>query len=72
MSDRLKAAIKQTGAAVDDTINRLIPKSNEMESRLFDAMRYGSLEGGKRMRPLMVLESPRQFPDGYLKYLLYG
>ncbi len=57
MSERLKTAIKTTGDAVDDVINRLIPRSNEMESQLFDAMRYGSLEGGKRMRPLLVLTS---------------
>jgi farnesyl diphosphate synthase len=57
MTERLRAAIKHTGSAVEDVINRLIPKSNEMESQLFDAMRYGTLEGGKRMRPLMVMES---------------
>jgi farnesyl diphosphate synthase len=65
MTERLKAAIKQTGAAVEDVINRLIPKSNEMESQLFDAMRYGTLEGGKRMRPLMVLESCAIFNVDY-------
>jgi len=57
MTERLKAAIRDTGVMIDDVINRLIPKSNELESRLFDAMRYATLEGGKRMRPLMVLES---------------
>lgn len=57
MTERLKAAIRDTGVMIDDVINRLIPKSNELESQLFDAMRYSTLEGGKRMRPLMVLES---------------
>lgn len=55
MTERLKQAIRETSEAVNDTINRLIPTSREMESYLFDAMRYGSLEGGKRMRPLLVL-----------------
>lgn len=57
MTERLKAAIRDTGVMIDDVINRLIPKSNELESQLFDAMRHSTLEGGKRMRPLMVLES---------------
>lgn len=57
MTERLKEAIRDTSTIVDDVINRLIPKSNELESQLFDAMRYGSLEGGKRMRPLLALTS---------------
>ncbi len=57
MTERLKQAIYETGLTIDDVIDRLIPKSNELESQLFDAMRYGSLEGGKRMRPLLVLTS---------------
>jgi farnesyl diphosphate synthase len=55
MTERLKNAIRETNEAVSDVISRLIPVSREMESRLFDAMRYGSLEGGKRMRPLLTL-----------------
>jgi farnesyl diphosphate synthase len=61
MTARLTQAIKETGNAVDEVINRLIPKSNEMESQLFDAMRYCTLEGGKRMRPLLVLTSCELF-----------
>lgn len=65
MTERLKKAIKETGNAVDDVINRLIPKSNELESQLFDAMRYCTLEGGKRMRPLLVLTSCELFNVDY-------
>lgn len=65
MTERLKTAIRETGEAVDDVINRLIPKSNELESQLFDAMRYGTLEGGKRMRPLLVLTSCELFNVDY-------
>jgi len=65
MTERLKKAIKETGNAVDDVINRLIPKSNELESQLFEAMRYCTLEGGKRMRPLLVLTSCELFNVDY-------
>ena len=61
MTERLKQAIKETGIAVDEVINRLIPKSNEMESQLFDAMRYCTLEGGKRMRPADGVDVVRDF-----------
>ncbi len=61
MTERLKLAIRETSDAINDVINRLIPTSREMESHLFDAMRYGSLEGGKRMRPLLVLTTADLF-----------
>ncbi len=34
-------------------------------SRLLDAMRYGTLGGGKRLRPFLVLESARLFDVSY-------
>lgn len=61
MTERLKTAIRDTATVIDDVINRLIPRSSEMESNLFDAMRYGTLQGGKRMRPLLVLTSCELF-----------
>ncbi len=61
MTERLKTAIRDTATVIDDVINRLIPRSAEMESVLFDAMRYGTLQGGKRMRPLLVLTSCELF-----------
>ncbi len=55
MDNILKTALKQSTKAVDDAIDRLIPKSYELENQLFNAMRYGTLQGGKRLRPLLVL-----------------
>lgn len=56
-----KAAVAHTKKAVDDAIERLIPKNNELENKLFDAMRYGTLNGGKRLRPLLVLTAADMF-----------
>ena len=43
------------------------PLDNEIQrpKRLLDAMRYGSLNGGKRLRPFLVVESAALFgvPD---------
>lgn len=61
MSERLKDAIQETSAAVDDVLARLIPISRELESPLYDAMRYATLEGGKRMRPLLLLTTAELF-----------
>lgn len=61
MTERLKQALKETSQTIDDVISRLIPRNNEMENHLYDAMRYGTLEGGKRMRPLLVLASCDMF-----------
>lgn len=61
MTERLKEALRETSKVVDDVIDRLIPRNNEMENHLYDAMRFGTLEGGKRMRPLLVLASCDMF-----------
>lgn len=61
MTERLKQALRETSQVVDDVIDRLIPRNNEMENHLYDAMRFGTLEGGKRMRPLLVLASCDMF-----------
>ncbi|CAA6823379.1 MAG: Octaprenyl diphosphate synthase (EC / Dimethylallyltransferase (EC / (2E,6E)-farnesyl diphosphate synthase (EC / Geranylgeranyl pyrophosphate synthetase (EC [uncultured Thiotrichaceae bacterium] len=39
---------------VDATLERVLPAANVMPVRLHDAMRYSVLEGGKRVRPLLV------------------
>ena len=61
MPNALKQALADTKKLVDDAIERLIPKNLELENKLFDAMRYGTLNGGKRLRPLLVLTSADMF-----------
>lgn len=61
MTTALKRALADTKKDVDDAIDRLIPKNSELENKLFDAMRYGTLNGGKRLRPLLVLTSSDMF-----------
>ena len=39
---------------VDVTLERVLPAANVMPVRLHEAMRYSVLEGGKRVRPLLV------------------
>ena len=52
LADRLAAA----AAAVEAELERLLPPAaGAAQARLFEAMRYASLGGGKRLRPFLVL-----------------
>jgi farnesyl diphosphate synthase len=46
---------------VNRTIATLLPATDLAEAPLFDAMRYAVLNGGKRLRPFMVMEGARVF-----------
>ncbi len=60
-SASLADALRRTGEAVNDELGRLLPVGDGPEARLHDAMRYAALDGGKRLRPLLVAESARLF-----------
>jgi len=57
----LQRAMADVAARVEKTLDRLLPKPVDTEARLFEAMRYATLGGGKRLRPLLVLASARLF-----------
>jgi farnesyl diphosphate synthase len=58
---KLQAAIEETATSVSKTMEFLLPESDLAESYLFDAMRYGTLGGGKRLRPFLVMQSAKLF-----------
>lgn len=60
-SPRLQEALDQTLESVNKTIKHLMPETDLAESPLFDAMRYGVLSGGKRLRPFMVMQTASLF-----------
>lgn len=65
-----KAALAEAAEAVETVMGRLLPLPDLVEARLFEAMRYGVLGGGKRLRPFLVLSSARLFgvnPDCALR-----
>ena len=49
--------IKEVGKLTETEIDKILPISKGAESRLFDAMRYSTMAGGKRVRPLLVVAS---------------
>jgi farnesyl diphosphate synthase len=55
------AALAASARAVEAVLERVLPKGRGPEARLFEAMRYASLGGGKRLRPFLVIEGARLF-----------
>jgi farnesyl diphosphate synthase len=48
-------AMAATAAQVEAVLDALLPRSDGPEGRLYQAMRYGTLGGGKRLRPYLVV-----------------
>jgi len=67
------AALAFAAESVERTMERLLPRSfpgeNTGEDRVFEAMRYSSLGGGKRLRAFFVLASATLFKVGALPAL---
>lgn len=66
----LKTAMAECAEVVEQAIARLLPSTDFPENRLYEAMRYGSLGGGKRLRPFLVMNAAGLFgvnPDCALR-----
>jgi len=58
---QFEQALAFAAESVERTMDRLLPSGDEGEARLFEAMRYSSLGGGKRLRAFFVLASATLF-----------
>ncbi len=58
---RLKEALQESAETVNAALEKYIPQSDHSDGRLFDAMRYSTMAGGKRLRPFLVLNSAALF-----------
>ena len=54
-------AMAEIAAQVNDTLEQLLPIVETPEGRLFEAMRYAALAGGKRLRPFLVVVTASMF-----------
>lgn len=52
----LNTAMAEAASKVDELLNALIPRIDAPENRLYDAMRYSAMAGGKRLRPFLVMQ----------------
>ncbi|MCB9963654.1 MAG: polyprenyl synthetase family protein [Rhodospirillales bacterium] len=58
---KLQEALDDAVAKVNKTIERLMPETDLPEARLYEAMRYGVLNGGKRLRSFMIIQTANLF-----------
>jgi farnesyl diphosphate synthase len=54
-------ALKESAAFIEDALIEALPEPEGPQARLFEAMRYATLAGGKRIRAFLVMQSGRQF-----------
>ena len=57
----LAAALGDAAARVEAALETLLVVPEGPEARLFEAMRYATLGGGKRLRAFLVVESATLF-----------
>jgi len=50
----LRAALDAVGAGIDRAFDSLLPVPADARARLYEAMRYAAIGGGKRIRPMLV------------------
>lgn len=58
---KFDAALAASADVIEATLDRVLPKGGGPEARVFEAMRYSSLGGGKRLRPFLVVEGAKLF-----------
>ncbi len=66
----LNSRLVETANQISGQLDRLLRPVEGPAGRVLDAMRYGALGGGKRLRPYLVVESARLFdvaPDNALQ-----
>jgi geranylgeranyl diphosphate synthase, type II len=60
---KLPAFFEEDRAAVDAALDRLMPSEGTQPSSIHRAMRYSVQAGGKRVRPILCLETSRIFSE---------
>jgi farnesyl diphosphate synthase len=61
VTPRLHQVLADDAAAIETALAALLPERDGLEARMFQAMRYATLGGGKRIRPFLTLQSARLF-----------
>ncbi len=59
--DRLQQARERVASDIDGAFDLLLPVPLDSRARLYEAMRYAAIGGGKRLRPLLVTAACRLF-----------
>lgn len=54
---------------IEEHLNRLLPPKDQKNHKLIEAMEYSLQAGGKRLRPILFLETLRLFEEPFEEYL---
>ena len=57
----LSEAMKDVAEMVEEQLVELLPSTDAPEQRLMDAINHGTLDGGKRLRPFLVMSGADLF-----------
>jgi farnesyl diphosphate synthase len=62
-----ESALSASTRAVEAALERILPKGKGPEAPVFEAMRYATLGGGKRLRPFLAIQGAALFdvPEAY-------
>src|SRR4030095_9517925 len=55
MNTELRAFFERVRPAIDATLSELLPPETSSPQRIHQAMRYSTLDGGKRVRPCLCI-----------------
>jgi len=55
MNNELNAFFQRVRPAIESTLNDLLPSEKTEPERIHQAMRYSTLDGGKRIRPCLCV-----------------
>ncbi|KXG78157.1 Farnesyl diphosphate synthase [Fervidicola ferrireducens] len=53
--------LKEMGKIIEKALDNYLPKSNEYPSKIHEAMRYSTFNGGKRIRPILTIKAAELF-----------
>src|SRR5579863_3963760 len=68
----LKETLEQARIVTDQALERLLPAADQYPSSIHQAMRHSVFAGGKRLRPILCLESGRLFGGNEASLLSLG
>ncbi|MEM6477275.1 MAG: polyprenyl synthetase family protein, partial [Pseudomonadota bacterium] len=59
--DLLANGLKRVQGEIDSVFDALLPVPDDTRARLVEAMRYATIGGGKRVRPLLLVSTAELF-----------
>lgn len=66
------SVIKETAALVEEALDDFLPTQEGPLGRVVDAMRWGALDGGKRLRPFLVIAAADMFDTPRVRSIRVG